>query len=122
MNFVLDMGLARSTAEFLRQQGHNAVHLREQKLQRLDDHGIIEKARVEGRIILTHDLDFGRIIALSQHRLPSMVLFRLSNMQPQEVNRHLAEVLLRFAAELESGALVSVSDRAIRVRKLPIIG
>jgi len=120
MKFLLDMGLARSTADFLRQQGHDAVHLREQGLQRLDDQGIVDKARLEGRVILTHDLDFGRIVALSQSRLPSVITFRLSDMQPRQVNRYLAEVLNRFAEQLESGTLVSVNEQAIRVRALPI--
>lgn len=119
MKFLLDMGLARSTARFLRGQGHDAVHLREQDLQRLDDHTIIEKARVEGRVILTHDLDFGRIIALSQSHLPSVITFRLSNMHPDQVNHFLMETVKRFSGELESGALVSVNERAIRVRLLP---
>jgi predicted nuclease of predicted toxin-antitoxin system len=120
VKFLLDMGLARSTADFLRRQGYDAVHLREQGLQRMEDHDIVSKARTEGRVILTHDLDFGRIIALSQNQLPSLITFRLSNMQPHQVNHYLAEVLDRFAEQLESGALVSVSERAIRVRPLPV--
>jgi len=114
------MGLARSTADFLRQQGHDAVHLREQGLQRLEDGGIVRKARLEGRVILTHDLDFGRIIALSQGRLPSAITFRLADMQPRQVNHYLAQVLDRFAGQLEAGALVSVNERAVRIRPLPI--
>jgi len=120
VKFLLDMGLARSTADFLRRRGYDAVHLREQGLQRMDDHDIVSKARAEGRVILTHDLDFGRIIALSQSHLPSVVTFRLSNMQPHQVNHYLAEALDRFAEQLESGALISVRERAIRVRLLPI--
>lgn len=120
MKFLLDMGLARSTVDFLRRQEYDAVHLREQGLQRMDDYDIVSKARTEGRVILTHDLDFGRIIALSQSHLPSLITFRLSNMQPHQVNRYLTEVLDRFADQLESGALVSVNEQAIRVRLLPI--
>jgi len=120
MKFLLDMGLARSTASFLCQQGYDAVHLREQGLQRLDDRGIIEKARLEGRVILTHDLDFGRIIAVSQSRLPSVITFRLNNMQPHHVNHYLAQVLARFSEQLEAGALVSVNEQAIRLRPLPV--
>ena len=41
-------------------------------------------------------------------------------MQPRQVNRYLAEVLNHFAEQLESGALVSVNEQAIRVRPLPI--
>ena len=120
MKLLLDMGLAQSTVAFLRDQGYDAVHLREEGLQHLPDEEIIEKARREGRVILTHDLDFGRIIALSQRRLPSVVIFRLDDMQPPHVNYYLIETLQRFRAELEAGALVSINEHAIRVRSLPI--
>jgi len=122
MKFLADMGLARSTVAFLRAQGHDAVHLRDQGLQQLEDDEIVEKARVEGRVILTHDLDFGRIIAVGGDSVPSAITFRLSDMRPTRVNRYLAEVLARFAERLEAGALVSVNERGIRVRSLPVKG
>ena len=114
------MGLARRTACFLRDQGYDTVHLRDQGLQKLADEGIIAKAGLEERVVLTHDLDFGRLVALSQSHLPSVITFRLDNMQPDQVNRHLDEVLARFTEQLSVGALISVSERAIRVRQLPI--
>ena len=120
MNFLLDMGRARSTAVFLRSQGYEATHLREEGLQRLDDPQIINKARSEGRIIITHDLDFGRLVALSQSQLPSVITLRLDNMQPAQVNHYLTEVLTHFTESLAQGALVSVNERAIRVRLLPV--
>lgn len=120
MRFLLDMGLAQSTARFLCQLGHEAVHLRDQGLQRVDDTVIIEKACTEDRIVLTHNLDFGRVVALSGQHIPSVITLRLSDMCAVNVNRHLAEVLLRFAEHLIAGALVSVTDRDIRVRRLPM--
>ena len=120
MKFLLDMGLAQSTATFLQSQGHDAVHLRDQGLQRLPDEEVIEKARQEERIILTHDLDFGRLVALSQKPLPSVVTFRLDDMKPAVVNHFLTETLARFEMELIVGALVSVNEQAIRARTLPI--
>jgi predicted nuclease of predicted toxin-antitoxin system len=71
MRFLLDMGLARSTARYLRQRGYDAVHLRDCGLQRLPDEAIIAKAKAQRRIILTHDLDFGRIVALSRAACPA---------------------------------------------------
>ena len=120
MKFLADMGLACSTVAFLRAQGHDAIHLRDQGLQRLEDADIIEKARREDRIVLTHDLDFGRIIAVGRASVPSIVTFRLSDMRPAQVNRYLIDVLAHFAEQLEAGALVSVNERGIRVHLLPI--
>jgi len=120
VKFLLDMGLAQSTANFLKSHGHNAVYLRDQGLQSLPDDEIIEKARQEERIILTHDLDFGRLIALSQSRLPSVITFRLDDMKQAQVNHYLTETPARFEADLIAGALVSINEQAIRARTLPI--
>lgn len=72
-------------------------------------------------MILTHDLDFSRIIAVSRASVPSVVTFRLSDMRPAQVNRYLTEVLTHFEKHLEAGALVSVNERGVRARSLPII-
>ena len=93
MRFFADMGLARSTVAFLRADGHDAVHLRDQGLQRLEDADIFEKAQAEGRVILTHDLDFGRIVALSRVSVPSVITFWLNDMRPAQVNRYVVEAL-----------------------------
>ncbi len=122
MKLLADMGLAQSTTTFLRARGYDAVHLRDQGLQQLSDQEIVDKARAEHRVIVTHDLDFGRIIALSGARIPSIITFRLGNMRPGEVNHYLSQVLARFATELENGALISVNEGGIRVRSLPIGG
>ena len=88
----------------------------------MEDDEIVEKAREEGRVILTHDLDFGRIVAVSRASVPSVITFRLDDMRPVQVNRYLTEVLAQFARQLEAGALVSVNERGIRARSLPIKG
>ena len=51
----------------------------------------------------------------------AVVTFRLSNMRAGEVNRRLEELIARFANDLEEGALISVTDQNIRVRRLPAI-
>ena len=49
MKFLLDMGLGRTTALFLRTAGHDAVHLRDEGLQRLSDQDIVTKA-IQGMV------------------------------------------------------------------------
>ena len=53
MRFLADMGVPGSIIVQLRQRGHDAVHLREQDLQRLPDDEIFQKAIAENRILLT---------------------------------------------------------------------
>ena len=120
MRFLADMGVSTLTVKWLRSEGHDAVHLRELGLQRLPDEDILVKAREEGRIVLTMDLDFGYLLAISADPLPSVVLFRLSDERAEFVSRRLASVLTESAEALVAGAIVSVSDISIRVRGLPI--
>ncbi|MEM8560559.1 MAG: DUF5615 family PIN-like protein [Bacteroidota bacterium] len=112
--------MSPATVAFIRSAGHDALHLREQGLQRLPDVAIMDKARAESRIVLTHDLDFGDLLAASGDALPSVVIFRLGDMRPANVNRHLAALLADHPDALNAGAVVSVSERRARIRRLPI--
>jgi len=60
------------------------------------------------------------LVAASGDRLPSVVIFRLRNMQPDQVNNHLNQVIAHHKEQLEQGAIVSVTEGMARVRILPI--
>jgi predicted nuclease of predicted toxin-antitoxin system len=120
MRFLANMGISGRTVNWLHQNGHDAVHLRNQGLQRLPDAEIAAKARLEGRIILTTDLGFGRLLAHSGEASPSVISFRLSDERADNVNLRLSAVLAQFQHDLEAGAIISVRDSLIRLRRLPI--
>ncbi len=120
MRFLADMGISPATVASLGESGHDASHLREEGLERLEDSSIVEKARGEDRILLTCDLDFGYLMAVSGERLPTVILFRLSDMRPANVLAHLNRTIDQEADQLTAGAIVVVTDTRIRVRRLPI--
>ncbi|TXF13374.1 DUF5615 family PIN-like protein [Pelomicrobium methylotrophicum] len=110
----------RETARWLREQGFDARHLRDEDLQRLPDEEIFAKAIAEGRVVVTHDLDFGEIGALTRGRKASVIVFRLHNpRQPQLIER-LSSVLSDSTEALRQGAVVIVEDARHRIRPLPI--
>ncbi len=120
MKFLADMGISPRTVNWLKVAGYDALHLVEEGLERLADDEILVKARDEGRILLTVDLDFGYLLAVSGETLPSVILFRLGNESYEMINERLVEALNRFEEDLAVGAIISVSDEAFRVRRLPI--
>jgi predicted nuclease of predicted toxin-antitoxin system len=120
VRFLADMGGDVRVVEWLRDQGHDAIHLREEGLQRAPDDRVFEKAIAEARVILTFDLDFADVIALARGRSPSIILFRLGNPRLSQVKDRLASVLATSAAELDRGAVVVVERARHRVRHLPI--
>jgi len=120
MKFLADMGISPDTVRFLRSLGYDAVHLTEEGLHRLSDAEILQKAHDEGRTLLTSDLGFGELLASAGASLPSVIIFRLSDMRPQSVNVHLITLLDQFSRELEQGAIASVTERRVRLRMLPL--
>ena len=120
MKFLADMGISPRSVAFLRDLGVEAVHLHELGLERLPDAEIVTKARREGYVVLTHDLNFDELLALSGTRLPSVVIFRLQNMRPYNVNHYLQILVAEHQTALEEGGIFSVSENHIRVRVLPI--
>ncbi|MBP7282337.1 MAG: DUF5615 family PIN-like protein [Leptospiraceae bacterium] len=119
MKFLGDMGISGSTIHWLLEQGFPARHLRNLGLQKLLDSDILRLAREENEIILTCDLDFGTLLAHSKDSLPSIILFRLENERPENINKHLAIVLNNFKIELLKGCIISVTEKKYRIRELP---
>lgn len=119
MNFLADMGVAMRIVHWLREEGHDTVHLREENLHRLHNGRIFEKAFAEQRIILTFDLDFGEILALSADHQVSVILFRLHNTRTPHVIDRLKKVLEDAGQVLVQGAIVVVEETRHRIRRLP---
>lgn len=120
MKFLLDMGISPETGNYLIELGYEAVHLIDRAMERSSDLEIMDKALSEQGIILTHDLDFGKLLAFSGAKLPSVIIFRLRNMRPTSVNKVCNMAISRFVDELEKGAILSVDDKKIRCHLLPI--
>ena len=119
MKFLADMGISQTVARRLRESGHDAVHLRDEGLQRLQDLDILEKARQQERIILTFDLDFGELLAVSRASVPSVIIFRLTTTVPEFVSARLLSVLSECGEDLNAGAIVTIEDNRYRLRQLP---
>lgn len=64
MRSLADMGVSQQVVAWLQTKGQEAVHLRDEGLQRLPNGEIFQKAACEQRIVLTFDLDFGEILAV----------------------------------------------------------
>lgn len=120
MRFLADMGISQSTVRWLSDQGYIATHVRDVGLHRASDAEIVCKAREEGSVVLTCDLDFGDIMAASQEQHPSVIIFRLENEAPANVNKRLKQVLDESSQALRQGAVIIVEDARHRVRLLPV--
>lgn len=106
--------------DWLRSQGHDATHLRDEGLHRMPNGEIFEKALSEDRVVLTSDLDFGEIAATLDKTSGKVLLLRLQNSRAANVINRLTNVLPRVEHDLAAGAVVIVEESRHRVRPLPI--
>jgi len=120
VRFLANMGVSQLVIEWLKSSGHDAVHLREHDLQRMKDPDILAKARAEDRILLAMDLDFGYLLASGGWQTPTTIIFRLDDETADSVIRRLEEVLKSCRKDLTAGAVLSVRQDSIRVRRLPV--
>jgi predicted nuclease of predicted toxin-antitoxin system len=104
---------------WLNSQGHDATHLRDVGLQRTPNGEVFEKALAESRVVVTFDLDFGEIVALSRGRKTGVILFRLRNTRTSNVIERLSDVISECADALAKGAIVIVEEARHRVREFP---
>ena len=122
MKLVLDQGLPRSAVTLLIARGFGTVHVGEIGLAAATDASLIERARNDGRTIVTLDADFHALIALEGTSSPSVIRIREEGLKGLE----LAELVVRTVdlcrADLDSGAVVTVRGDSVRVRSLPVRG
>jgi len=123
MRFLVDNPVSPLVADGLRNEGHDAVHVRDYQLQAADDTAVFERASNENRIVITSDTDFGFLLARRQVRRPSIILFHHSfPHRPSEQTKILLRNLPELTPALEQGSLVVLEGRRIRIRTLPIVG
>jgi predicted nuclease of predicted toxin-antitoxin system len=121
LKFLLNVNLPRSLARALGDEGHSCRHAADIGLAKAADTAIVNEARTGGEIIMTHDLDYGHLLAFSGEATPSVIIFRVRNSHPENLLRRFMSAWPEIEAALRSGAIVAVEDAGVRIRALPVL-
>lgn len=104
----------------LNQAGHEAVRWSSVGDPQATDAEIMSAAIDLHAVVLTHDLDFGTMLAASGGEGPSVVQLRSSDLRPGAVGSLVLATLGQVVSELDAGALVTVQSGSARLRVLPL--
>ena len=120
MKFLLDENMPPSLAGKIKSIGYEARHVTEIGYNSTPDFKICDLAALTNEIILTHDTDFGTILALSGANKPSVILFRWQIITLITVFQFLEKYLIELENDLNEGCLIAVDDNKMRIRLLPL--
>jgi len=121
-SLLLDANLPPSIVATLTTVGIVAVHLNELGLADASDERIVECARKTGAVIVTHDLDFGRLLVRSGQKAPSVIVVRLRIPTRSALVAAIEAALTLAVSDLQSGAVVTVAEGTMRMRQLSAAG
>jgi predicted nuclease of predicted toxin-antitoxin system len=110
MKLLLDQGLPRTAAELLRVVGFDTLHV-----------GDVGLALGEQRIVVTLDADFHALLALSAAPGPSVIRIRIEGLRAETIAALIQAVMAQCEQELAQGAVVTVQESRLRVRRLPLV-
>ena len=120
MKVLIDMNLSPRWVKLLAGADIEAVHWSSVGAANAQDVDIMGFARANEYVVLTHDLDFGAILAATHGNKPSVVQIRSEDVSPDIIGNQVVAALQQMAAELELGALLTVNPKRIRVHILPL--
>jgi predicted nuclease of predicted toxin-antitoxin system len=120
-HFLADQNLHVRVVDWLRVQGFDVLSTREAGLRRAADTQLIDIARAQQRVILTHDLDFGELAVRTRLPVHGVVLIRSVSGDPHDTIVQLA-TLLATVESVEPPFIVTVRGTSthvvIRIRQL----
>jgi predicted nuclease of predicted toxin-antitoxin system len=121
VRFLVDANLSPRVAELLTVAGHDAVAVRDLGLQTAPDDEIIDRALADDRVVISHDTDFGTLLAVRRLTKPSFILIRSSDpLTAEDVAELIKANLAAMADDLDSGAIITFARGHLRSRQLPL--
>ena len=115
MRLLADECFDERLARALRVAGHDVVRIAAQS--GLDDLAVAARAEREGRVLLTHDTDFGGIALRHGQPRTGVVILRTAVVDLGRVASRLVQLIARAGNDL-SGAITVLDDRGVRSRAI----
>jgi len=120
MKIIIDMNLSPKWVDFLSEKNIEAIHWLSIGFPDAPDSEIIAYAKQHDFTILTSDLDFGFILAITKGEKPSVIQIRADVLGPDRIGSIVASAIKRLAIDIDRGALVTIDPHKTRVALLPM--
>ena len=120
MKLLVDMNLSPKWVRLFHDSGWQALHWSSAGVPNARDSEIMAFAAANNYVVVTHDLDFSAILAVTHGKKPSVIQIRCEDVSPEFIGKQTVAALRHMQAELEAGALLTIEVDRTRLRVLPI--
>ena len=120
IKIIIDMNLPPILVSILENEGWEALHWSSIGDPGATDSEIMRYAKKGGYLVLTHDLDFGAILAATGWKTPSVIQILTQDVFPEAIGNMIIATIHQFLDDVKKGALISVDESRSRARILPI--
>ncbi len=120
MRILVDMNLSPRWVDVLADAGIESIHWSSVGETTASDSFIMAFAKGAGYVVLTHDLDFGSILAATHGDKPSVIQIRSGTLSTAAIGPFVIKTLIQMEAEIDSGALLTIEPPRARIRLLPL--
>ena len=93
MRFLLNENITPQIRNYFLLRGHECIDIYEALPNGKTDEVVTQFALENKLVILTHDLDYGRIISLSGNQFPSVITLRHKKISLEVISNSLNQVL-----------------------------
>ena len=122
IRLLLDQGLPRTTGKLLSAAAWDVVHVGDIGLGRAPDRQILDYAKSDNRVCVTLDADFHALLATGDATGPSVIRVRKEGLNANAIAELLMKVWPRIEKNISDGAMITITEKSIRVRGLPVSG
>ena len=117
MKFKIDENLPEEYASILKRAGFEADTAANENLSGKDDSTVIGRCKLENRVLITLDLDFGNIQAYPPRTFPGILVIRAKSQDKLTLINTLERVILVLRKQVPERQLWIVEADRIRIRE-----
>ena len=112
IKFIADVNVEKAIVDYLLEEGYDVKWIPDYNREMLDE-DLLELAKVEGRILITNDKDFGEIVFLQKSLSLGIILLRIKG-QKVEVKLKLIKELFKNYRNKLLNNFVIITDKKLR--------
>ena len=117
---LLDQGIPYSTTHLMKDAGWEVTHVSDIRMDRATDEAILVYARANNYVCVTLDADFHTLLAINYYTQPSVIRIRQEGLNGSMLTQLLRDIWPKVEKVVKQGAMVTVTEKTLRIRRLPV--